>query len=783
MLYGAADDTEQPDDDEGIVKEAVERWHACKDWQGTEDERTREDIKFANGDSRNAWQWPTGVYEARTTGNNDLPCLTINNTRTHNDIIINGMSKNGFGIKVRPTAGKASYKSAQVMQSIIRRIEYISKGTTQYRKVAEQQVDGGIGYILIETQYVSNRSRNQDIYLKASRDPTGVYLDPWIREPDGSDANFGFVFDRKARKEFNRQYPKWKNKVGTAPLDTGFADWISDKEIMLAKYYRKKTSPDTYVWYKTDDGNEVEKLASEIRDTSGKDILKALLDDIKEGRIEGGTRKVTDDKVEWFLIAGNVIIEKGDWAGKYIPIARCVGRELVIDSTLDRKGHTRPLIDPQRMLNYNASMSVEIVALQPKASYLAPARSIEGQEQYKTMNIDGFPVILYNDIDDEAPEGLQKIDPPIRQDPPKPSVAHEQGQQTAERQMMMISGQFQATMGENDTQSAASGKAINERKEQGDTATYHFTEHMGDMKRYLGVQLLDLIPKIYDTKRTLHVLDEDGEKHWIMIDPDQSEVVKELEEAKEDEEAIRLAFNPSIGEYECVSDPGPDYATQRQEAWNALSMILQQNKELAAVCADLLFKYGDFPGADSIMERLQKEIKATKPYLFDDKVEPQMLALQEQNKRLVALNSELMTKLADVNLKVRGRDEKRDIEAYNADTKRMEAEIRAMKDLLLTPQQKAQMEHEIVTMGHEHVYGMIQQANEADLQASNGDSDDSGAGSSSGASGGAAGGRGNGSAPSRATQGPPVKGARQAPDGHWYVNDNARPGKYMRVLH
>ena len=37
-----------------------------------------------------------------------------------------------------------------------------------------------------------------------------------------------------------------------------------------------------------------------------------------------------------------------------------------------------------------------------------------------------------------------------------------------------------------------------------------------------------------------------------------------------------------------------------------------------------------------------KEIKATKPYLFDKNIDPQMQALQQQNARLTALNAELM---------------------------------------------------------------------------------------------------------------------------------------------
>jgi Phage P22-like portal protein len=745
MLYGAApSDDDEPSgqqSDEDIVKEANERWHAIKDWQGDSDERARSDIKFANGDSRNAWQWPDKIYQERTGGQVELPALTINKTRVHNDIIINGMSKSGMGIKVRPTGGKASYQSARIMQCIIRRIEYISWSTQQYRKVAEPQVDGGIGYITIDTRYVSNKSNDQDIYFKAARDPTGVYLDRWCEESVGSDSGHGFVFDEMPRKEFNRQYPKWKNKVGSAPLNTEMASWLSDKSITVVKYFRKSPKSDTYVWYKESENAEPQnKLASEIREESGPEIYKKLIEDIKEGRIEGGTRQVTDHKVEWFMIAGDTIIDRGEWAGKYIPIGRAVGREVVIDKTLDRKGHTRPLIDAQRMLNYAASCSVEHVASSVKSQWLAPLRAIEGgvESAWKDSNVKTLAVLPYNDTDDTASQDNQQIAPPQRIEPPKPAAGWLQVGQDAERHLMMVSGQYQAQMGEDDRQSAASGKAINERQEQGDTATYHFLEHMADLKRFLGVQLLDLIPKIYDTKRALHVLDEKGEKFWIQIDPDQEEAVREMKDLKKDEEAVSLAFNPTIGEYECVSDPGPDYATQRQEAWNAVTQIIVANKELVAVIGDLLFKYGDFPGADDIMERLQKEIKATKPYLFDDNQDPQLAALMEQNKNLLSINSDLITKLAEEKLKIRGRDERRDIEAFKAQTERMRADadslkmtVEALSKIMLTPQQRAQLDHEIAESGRqrvheieklhtENIYGLIEQANEPDVSNANG---------------------------------------------------------------
>ena len=143
------------------------------------------------------------------------------------------------------------------------------------------------------------------------------------------------------------------------------------------------------------------------------------------------------------------------------------------------------------MLNYNASVSVEAAATAVKSQWLGPSRAFEGQEQWKSANLKRYAAMTYTDIDEEASGEDRRIDKPERIDPAQVVPAYQAGMQDAERQMMMISGQFQAQMGENDTQAAASGKAIGERQQQGDTATYHFPEHQGDMLRFIGVQLIE----------------------------------------------------------------------------------------------------------------------------------------------------------------------------------------------------------------------------------------------------------------------------------------------------
>ncbi len=710
MESSPEDDGEKLKGDAAIIYRARKNFLYAKEWFDQSYAYWLEDTRFANADARNHDQWPSEVWNERDTS--DQPCLTINKTRMHNNIIINESLQKKSSIKVRPTGGVATYEAAQAMQMLADRIENISKSDAIYEKCWRDQVDGGFGFVMLDTAYVNGRTRNQEIYLRKCKNPLCVYTDPDCSDPTGLDGNFGFEFESMRRETFNRKYPKFKNKVGHSALGFDDAFWFGDDGIIKAMYYERNERKDTLVSYMDPATNKwVEKLESELREDSGDEIFEALMQQIEDGKIKGDTREVTDPEVKWYDIAGDVIIDRGDWAGAYIPIIRCPGIEIIIDGKYDCKSHTRTMIDPQRMLNYNASASIEYGALQNMVPYIGPARAFEGQEQWKDANRKKYAYLQYNDVDEETAQPIEK---PERQQPPAGAPVFMQGMQDAERQLMMVSGQYQAQMGENDQQSAASGKAINERQRQGDTATYHFAEHQADMLRALGTQIIDLVPKIYDTERLLHVFGEDGTKKIIQIAPDNKTAIGELK--KEDEDAAIILFNPGIGEYDCIADSGPNYSTQRQEAWNAISIILQQNMQLAGTIGDLLFKFGDFPGSEEIMERLQKEIKATKPYLFSDDAEPQMVALQEQMKRLTALNAELVQKLAMKDLALKGKDEKRDIDASNAETNRLKVMIEFMTKTMLSPADQARMEHEIMKSTHDASLDMIVAANAADLK-------------------------------------------------------------------
>src|SRR6266436_902618 len=346
--------------DEAIIIEAKSRYRVCEEWESQARVWYELDIKFANGDSRNMYQWDEWVIGDRISTNR--PCLTINKTNQHNLLIINDAKQNKPGINIRPVGDNASFEAAQVFQEVIRHIEYISSAENVYDNATVSQVQGGMGYWRVCTDYISSKSRSQEIYIKRIKDARSVYLDPDITEVDGSDARFGFIFEDNPRDLYNAKYPEFKDVGGSTLFSNTSDGWATKDIVRVAEYYRKTQKKETACSFTDPNtGKLVEEFYSKLTPEQ-----KKYYDDRREYEKDLPTiehtcfeRPSVSDDIEWFKIAGNSIIDRGPWLGKYIPIVRLPGTETVIDGVLDRKGHTRALLDAQRMYNINTPLALD----------------------------------------------------------------------------------------------------------------------------------------------------------------------------------------------------------------------------------------------------------------------------------------------------------------------------------------------------------------------------------------------------------------------------------------
>ena len=648
----------QTDKDKEDVKQAQKDFQRTLNYEEIARTHWLNDTKFAEGDAYNGYQWPNVVRSRRDV--DARPTLTINRTRQHNLQIINDAKQNKPGIAIRPVGNQATKEAADAIEGLIRHIEYQSNATVAYDMATTHQVRGGYGVIRVETGWAGDDTLDQEIYIRPVPDPLSVLFDPAARMPDKSDARFAFVFDQINRDEFAEIYPQYKDHIPHSALNAGDSDWVTDESIRICEYFRAVPKTDFVVRY-TDPDSGI--MVTSFMSKMPQELVQQVIGDPRTRQ-----RETVWTEIEWMLIVGNEIAERAIWPGRYIPLVPVIGEETVIDGQLDRKGHTRSLLDPQRMYNYWASAAVEFGALQTKAPWIAPAAAIETHEVYwNNANKNNYSVLPYNHIDDEGNE----LPPPQRPGMPEQAPLYLSGMEISQNEMMIVSGQYQSQMGAPSNE--RSGKAINERQRQGDTATYHFIDNLGIAIRQVGKIILGLIPVVYTEKRWVHILANDGKPFQTLIDPSAQQAWSQ--QLDKDNNTVHQVLNPSLGKYDVEADIGPAYATRRQEAFQAFTTILTQAPELTSIIGDILMKNGDFPGADEAAERLERMLPPQATGKGPSQNEQQ---LQQQVQALQQALSKTFDQLVAERLKLKGKDMQKEIDVYAAETNR----VKALGDLL-----------------------------------------------------------------------------------------------------
>jgi hypothetical protein len=173
---------------------------------------------------------------------------------------------------------------------------------------------------------------------------------------------------------------------------------------------------------------------------------------------------------------------------------------------------------------------------------------------------------------------------------------------------------------------------------------------------------------VYTGERIVQILAKDGTSLSVQIDPQAQQAYHE--ELDQDNKVIARILNPKIGKYMVEADVGPAYATQRQEGFNALVQILSQAPDLAPVVMDILMSNGDFPGAEEAAMRLKRMVPpqalGTGPTQAEQQMQQQITQLQQGLAK--TFDELVMTKV-----KLKGKDQLRDVDVYKAETDRIKA--------------------------------------------------------------------------------------------------------------
>ena len=655
---------------ESIVEIARKRYQRAHDAYDNLRQMAIADTQFVMGDSENNWQWPDDVYTSRAEIQKK-PCLTINLTAQHCNQIINNIRQNRPAGRVLPVDSVADPKAAEILGGMCRSIQSYSNADTAHDIAAEHAIYGGEGFWRVLTEYESETSFDQVIAIKPLVNPQLVYIDPDAIEPDRSDAKWGFIFEDLSPEEVKIEFPDLDPSSWVTDGERG---WVKKDSIRVAEYYYCNFVTDTVLLLS--DGSTV--LKSALPD--GAKIAGEFLT-LPDGQVFAIVNKRDTKIKKWYwckLVGGETEpVDKKEWMGSYLPIITVVGKELNVNGKIVRKGIVRDLKDPARMVNYSYSASVETLALQNKIPYLAASEAIENFEDiWGAANLENRAYLPWNAYDEEG----RQLPKPERQQPAVMPSAQVQMLQLSTEEMRAASGQQNANFGIRSE--AQSGVGIQRLKAQGETATFHFPDNLARGLTYEMRVLIDLIPKVYDTKRIIRILGLDGKETKAILDPDMQQPYAETRDEIEGE--VQKIFNPLFGRYDVSIDTGPSYHTQRQEAADTLTELTTRNPQLMQIAGDLIMRAYGFPMSEEIAKRIEK----TLPTNLQDKedgepelppqVEQQMKQMGQQIQQLsgalenASKHAETLETEKETELK------KLLIDAYNAETNRLKVVGTAM---------------------------------------------------------------------------------------------------------
>jgi hypothetical protein len=667
--------TDTPKDDDALLKRARDMFSRCKDAEDHNRQTAQDDIRFA----RLGEQWPAEIVEQRKR--ESRPCLTINRLPAFIRQVVNDARQNKPSIRVHPADSAADPETAEIINGLIRNIEYTSDADVAYDTGVECAVTGGFGYWRVDLDYSYDDSFDLDIKIGRISNPLSVYGDPNSTAADSSDWNVAFVTEVLSNEEFKLRYPD-ASHVDWEDTDawSGADDW-HDNGILVAEWWEREEVES--VIYKTVDGI----VLSQERIETDEDIQGG----IESGMIQFQTdrsgqpikRTVKSHKVTQRIISGLEVLETNEWPGRYIPIIPVYGDEIVVDGKRHFRSLVHDAIDPQRMFNYWRTTSTELVALAPRVPFIGPEGAFDADpEKWASINTRSHGFVEYS-RDSVAPPQRQPLDA-------GPAAGALQEAMLASDDMKSIIGLYDASLGARSNET--SGRAIMARQREGDVSTFHFIDNESRAIRHTGRVVIDLIPSVYNTERIIRVLGEDGNEKQVKINGEYQKIDDKTgqpmrepvqgpdgqpmrdEDGNELMRAVMALHDLSAGKYDLTVTTGPSFTTRREEAAFQMTEMMRALPASAPIIGKHLAKNLDWPGADEIAEELEAMMPSP-----DTVPRAQVEQMMNQGKQVIAQLQERIKELegnqaldaAKLQEDQRSNMAGEAIDAYQAETQRM----------------------------------------------------------------------------------------------------------------
>jgi hypothetical protein len=365
--------------DEDLLSDAQAAFGQAEEAEADNRAEALDDLKFA----KLGEQWPEEVRKQRIK--DGRPCLTINRQPAFIRQVVNEARRNRPAIRVHPVDDGADVQIAEIYSGLIRNIEQTSKADVAYDTACDNAVSNGFGYFRIATDYAYDDTFDLDIRVERISNPFSVYGDPLSTAADSCDWNTCFVTEALSQEAFQSRY-KGAEEVSfdTDAYNKLPSPWFADKMVLIAEWWRRERVKRKIVALSDGTVLEAQVYAKQ------KDLLDA------QGITVLGEREAASHKVTQTVLTGAEVLEKNDWAGKYIPIVPVYGDEVNVEGKRYFRSLIRDAKDPQRMLNYWRTASTELTALAPRVPFIGKKGFVpKNDRKWANVNSQNYAYLEY----------------------------------------------------------------------------------------------------------------------------------------------------------------------------------------------------------------------------------------------------------------------------------------------------------------------------------------------------------------------------------------------------
>ena len=578
--------------------------------------------------------------------------------------------------------------AAEVMDGLYRNDLRNNTSIEAFSNADQEAVVCGYGAWVLHTAYETTKGgdRNQVIRRKPILEANNcVFFDPNATLLDKSDAMYCsvlFAYSPDGYKdlveELTGERPETINPSNfKTPEESYTFPWIlgESEKIYVSEFYHKKKVKKKILFMLSPFGDEM---------TLDEDSLSKVEDEMMdEGYVIVSEKTVERWEITKYIASGDEILSEDVIAGEHIPVIPQYGDHAYIEGEEHYEGVTRLAKDPQRLRDFQMSYLADIASQSPREKPIFTPEQIAGHEDmYSLSGADNnYPYLLQNRLAvDGTPLPMGAIATlPAPNIPPAMAAIIELTRQAVED---VANPGIPQDIADPDI----SGKAVLALQARLDMQSMIYQEHRKHAQRRDGEVYAGMAAVIYDVPRNVKLTMPDGTQ--------KTEKIMETVWDNEAGEYVVLRDLRNI-EFEVYSEISSSYSSQKDQTIERLDTMIAAIPPGDPIRNALLLKQlrlMDGVDFDDIRDYANQQLLMLGFRKPETPEEEQMMAAQAQkgeepSAEMVLAQAEMLKGqatmiaekrlVAEMELNARNEGMKREIAAYDSETKRLGIEVKA----------------------------------------------------------------------------------------------------------